>query len=105
MDIITAGSPNLYFTETCTGCATGIEELQRSEVSVYPNPAYDFITIRKAYPEHMSVEITSSTGQLISSKEMDGTTLQLDLSSFEKGVYFITVRSKDFLTTRKIVKL
>jgi hypothetical protein len=53
----------------------------------------------------MSVEITSSTGQLISSKEMDGTTLQLDLSSFEKGVYFITVRSKDFLTTLKIVKL
>jgi hypothetical protein len=105
MDIITAGSPNLYFTETCTGCATGIEELQHSEVSVYPNPAYDFITIRKAYPEHMSVEITSSTGQLISSKEMDGTTLQLDLSSFEKGVYFITVRSKDFLTTLKIVKL
>ena len=30
---------------------------------------------------------------------------QLDLSSFRKGVYFITIRSKDFVTTRKIVKL
>jgi len=36
---------------------------------------------------------------------MDGPTLQLDLSSLQKGIYFITIRSKDFLTTRKIVKL
>ncbi|MGW8316643.1 MAG: T9SS type A sorting domain-containing protein [Bacteroidales bacterium] len=29
----------------------------------------------------------------------------MDLSSFNKGVYFITIRSKDFITTRKIVRL
>jgi len=51
------------------------------------------------------VKITSSKGQLISIHEMDDTTLQLDLSSFQKGVYIITIRSKDFLTTRKIIKL
>jgi len=105
MEINISGSPNLYFTENCQGCFTGIEEILHSNVSVYPNPAYDIITIRSAQPEHMSVEITSSKGQLISIHEMDGTTLQLDLSSFQKGVYFITIRSKDFLTTRKIVKL
>jgi hypothetical protein len=105
MEINISGSPNLYFTENCSGCYTGREEILHSKVSVYPNPAYEFITIRSAHPEHMSVEITSPKGQLISSKEMDGTTLQLDLSSFQPGVYFITIRSKDFLTTRKIVKL
>jgi hypothetical protein len=36
---------------------------------------------------------------------MEGTTQQLDLSSFQSGVYFITIRSKDFVTTRKIIKL
>jgi hypothetical protein len=105
MEINVSGSLNIYFTENCQGCFTGIEEIPDSKVSVYPNPAYDFITIRSAQPEHMSVEITSSKGQLISIQEMDGTTLQLDLSSFQKGVYFITIRSKDFLTTRKIIKL
>jgi len=105
MDIITAGSPNVYFTENCTGCATGIEEIPHSGISVYPNPAYEFVTIRSTHPEHMSIEITSSTGQLVSSTEMDGSSLQLDLSSFREGVYFITVRSKDFLTTMKFVKL
>ncbi len=105
MEINISGSPNLYFTENCHGCFTGREAFPIANVSVYPNPAYDFITIRSAQPEHMSVEITSSKGQLISIQEMDGTTLQLDLSSFQKGVYFITIRSKDFLTTKKIIKL
>ncbi len=105
MEINIAGSPNLYFTENCQGCFTGREEIPDSDLSVYPNPANEFVTIRSAHPEHMSVEISSPKGQLISIHEMDGTTLQLDLSSFQKGVYIITLRSKDFLTTRKIIKL
>jgi hypothetical protein len=105
MEINISGSPNLYFTENCQGCFTGIEAKPDSNVSVYPNPAYDIITIRSAQPEHMSVEITSPKGQLISIQEMDGTTLQLDLSSFQKGVYLITIRSQDFVITRKIIKL
>jgi hypothetical protein len=105
MEINISGSPNLNFTENCSGCYTGREEILHSEVSVYPNPTHEFITIRLAHPEHMSVEISSSKGQLISSKEMDGTTLQIDLSPFRQGVYFITIRSRDFLTTKKIVKL
>ena len=30
---------------------------------------------------------------------------QLDLSTFQKGVYFISIRSKDIVTTRKVIKL
>ena len=36
---------------------------------------------------------------------MEGPTHQLDLSSFQKGVYFITIRSNDFVRTRKIIKI
>ena len=105
MKVNITGSPGVYFTENCTGCATGMEAFLHSEISIYPNPVYEFIIIHSEQPEHLSVEITSPNGQLISSIEMDGTILQLDLSSFRKGIYFFTIRSKDFLTTRKIVKL
>ncbi|MFO7933198.1 MAG: T9SS type A sorting domain-containing protein [Bacteroidales bacterium] len=33
-----------------------------------------------------------------------GSSLSLDISSFQTGVYFITVSSGDFVTTRKVVK-
>jgi hypothetical protein len=52
-----------------------------------------------------SIEITSLSGQQMYSAKMKGTTHQLDLSTFQKGIYFIIIRSKDFVTTRKIVKL
>ena len=73
--------------------------------TIYPNPAKDMITIETDNPEQQSIEIASLNGQLIHSTELDGHTHQIDLSSFQKGVYFITIRSEDFVTTRKIIKL
>ncbi len=105
MEINSTGSENLYFTENCSGCTTGVEEFPGSDIQVFPNPTTGFITIRSAQPATMTMEIASPGGQLISSQEIEGSTLQLDLSSFPKGVYFITIRSRDSLTTRKIVKL
>ena len=73
--------------------------------SVYPNPANTFLTIETEFTDHYSIEIISLNGKQIFSNKMEGTSHQLDLSSFQKGVYFITIRSKDFVTTRKIIKM
>jgi len=72
---------------------------------LYPNPANDLLTIETEYPDHFSIEITSLNGQQILPAAMEGTKHQIDLSSFPKGAYFITIRSKDFVATRKIIKL
>ena len=81
------------------------KSFEDSPVTVYPNPTSDLLNI-DSYPGGcLFVTVISANGKLILSREMDGTTNQLDLSSFRKGVYFITVRSKDFVTTEKIIKL
>ncbi len=95
-------SPNVYFTTECT---IGIKEGRASELSIYPNPTNNLLTIETAQSGKYSIEITSLNGQQIYSTTMEGTTHQIDLSSFQKGVYFITIRSEDFVTTRKIIKL
>ncbi len=102
MYIDTVGSPNVYFT---TECAVGVQEQSFSELSIYPNPTNNFLTIETEQPDHYSINITSLNGQLIYSTIMEGTTHQIDLSSFQKGIYFITIRSDEFVTTRKIIKL
>ena len=76
-----------------------------SRVKIYPNPTNNLLTIETEYPDHYSINITTLNGQQILTGEMEGITHQIDLSSFQKGVYFITIRSKDFVTTRKIIKL
>jgi len=100
--VITSESPNVYFT---TECAVGFDEQCLSDLSIYPNPTNRTLTIETDQPDLYSIEITSLNGQQILIGEMEGTTHQLDLSSFHKGVYLITIRSEDFVTKRKVIKL
>jgi S-formylglutathione hydrolase len=84
---------------------TGIGHKIAPEIKLYPNPARELLTIQTKGIEIYLIEIASLNGQLLFSSEMEGTTRQIDLSSFPKGVFFITLRAKDFVTTRKIIKL
>jgi len=86
---------------------TGIDDpvIGDRSLKLYPNPVYDFLTIQTGNPGAFTFEITSLNGQQILVVEMEGTLHQLDLSCFQKGVYFITIRSKEFVATRKIIKL
>jgi predicted MPP superfamily phosphohydrolase len=82
----------------------GTSDLRNTSSWIYPNPTNDLLTIETDKPDHYSIEIHSLNGQLIYSTRMDGPTHQIDLSSFEKGLYFITVRSRDYVRTEKIIK-
>ena len=87
----------------------GISEMQILAaypiIRIFPNPTYNLLTIETENPNLCSIEITSLNGRLLLSDDVVGPIHQLDLSSFQKGVYFITIRSKDFVTTEKIIKL
>lgn len=84
---------------------TGIEDMQTNEFLIYPIPTYDKLNIQTYKIDKYSIEITSLNGQLIFSTMMQESSHQLDLSRFQKGVYLITIRSKDYVTTKKIIKL
>ncbi|MGW8315796.1 MAG: T9SS type A sorting domain-containing protein, partial [Bacteroidales bacterium] len=71
----------------------------------YPNPVYNILNIESTYPANLQLEITSLNGTVILNEEMEGSIHQVDLSAYRKGVYFISIRSKDFVITRKIIKL
>ena len=106
--IDTAGSPNICFQTDCNGdCRiVGIvDDIHESGISIYPNPANTILTIETVSSFPIDYELTSLNGQLVIDGEMDGTSHQIDLSPFQKGVYLITIRTSDFVTTEKIIKL
>lgn len=70
---------------------------------IYPNPAADKLTIESDEPISSTIDLHSLCGQLIFSTKMEGFSYELDLSPFQKGVYFITIRSKDFVRIEKII--
>ena len=101
------GSPNICFQTDCNGdCSVvGIDGSLRMGSSIYPNPTNKILTIDTPYSGLYNIDIASLSGQLLLSNEAVRSKHQIDLSSFQEGVYYITIRSKDHISTRKILKL
>jgi predicted GH43/DUF377 family glycosyl hydrolase len=83
----------------------GTDMYHTDRLIVYPYPTDGLINIKLVEPGEYVVNITSLNGQLVDSREIEESAHQFDLSSFRKGIYFITIRSNGFITTRKIIKL
>jgi S-formylglutathione hydrolase len=77
----------------------------KPDIMLFPNPVQEMITIQSSIQNRYELAITSINGQLLYSDRMEGPNHQIDLSSFEKGLYFITFRSRDYVRTEKIIKL
>lgn len=101
----TDGSSSAFGYAESDTTTTGFESNTISQIRIFPIPATDFLTLQIIIQGHSKIEITSLNGNLLYNQEIEGSHHQIDLSSFRKGVYFITIRSKDFVTTRKIIKL
>ena len=96
---------NISEPKAITIIGVGIQQSSAELIRLYPNPTNTFLTIETEYADHYSIKITSLNGQEVFIGEMEGSLHQIDLSSFQKGVYFITIRLKDFVKIEKIIKL
>jgi hypothetical protein len=90
--------------------STGLEEfiLEDFTLNVYPNPADEFINIEviNSSGDEILLELISITNQVIwddMHNSYSRYTNKLDVSNLDKGVYFLTVRNKKYISTRKII--
>ncbi|NOR33959.1 MAG: T9SS type A sorting domain-containing protein, partial [Bacteroidales bacterium] len=79
--------------------AEGFKKLTPSGINVFPNPAYDFVTISNAGLT-FSVNIYNTIGQSIMSTRNQ---TQVDISSLTKGFYFVEIASDGIRETHKLL--
>lgn len=81
----------------------GVNEFSNSNFSIYPNPTEGLITL-----EHTGIisEITVSNllGQDILNFSPQASRVEVDLSSFAKGVYLVTVSANRYSKTIRIIR-
>jgi len=88
---------------TLTGPAPlSLKELKSIGVSMYPNPARDS-SILKSESVINSVELYSLTGKLIFNKSIDAREYNLDVSSYSKGMYLLSVTNDKGKSTTKLI--
>ncbi|MDD3152634.1 MAG: T9SS type A sorting domain-containing protein, partial [Bacteroidales bacterium] len=83
----------------------GIKEYQDAtsniELSVYPNPASDYVSIELT--EAANVTIYNSIGQVVKSVEHQGGVLEINTNNFNTGVYFVNANNGVVSTTQKLI--
>ena len=89
---------NLNSGCSITITATGINELSKSNIKIFPNPVVDFLKITS--PFDTKVSVFNMTGQLVLTKDIEAGTSEIYFGEFLSGVYFIEVNGK----STKIVK-
>ena len=88
------GIPDFYriFIENYVEDTTGIADLGsvRHKLSVYPNPAFEQLTIQNNGDENLTIYIYSLTGKVIARTEVTGGEAKvLDTAKWASGIYFL----------------
>ncbi|HLG33364.1 MAG TPA: T9SS type A sorting domain-containing protein [Bacteroidia bacterium] len=84
---------------------TGINLIEKESVSVFPNPATNFITITNNQTKELSITIFSSIGEVVHRTTlMKDAATAINLSGLAAGIYLVTAQSDKNFTARKIIK-
>ena len=79
-----------------------ISALAISNLSVYPNPVKEFLTVKFDSKSIATVELVNVAGQVIDSKVSSDVTF--NTSSLVAGVYFVNIKVAEGVFTQKLIK-
>ncbi len=79
----------------------GIEDAEESNFRIYPNPASQLINIESGI-EITGIKILNNSGQKLFDETLNIFNYQIDVSRFEKGIYYIGIKTKDSEVYKKI---
>ncbi|PKP52167.1 MAG: hypothetical protein CVT92_10120 [Bacteroidetes bacterium HGW-Bacteroidetes-1] len=81
----------------------GVNETgEQTYVSLYPNPANDFL-ILKANTQINLVTITNNLGQVVYTGEVKNMDAKIDISTYNAGMYFVRIETVSGTATQKLM--
>ena len=90
------------FEKTLVRLSTSTQNIEDLDIAVYPNPTSDFLNVTTA-EEDLQVLLYDAQGRLVYTQTKEGTSQQIDLTSFDSGVYNLILRGKDVFVTQAII--
>ncbi|MCK8480041.1 aryl-sulfate sulfotransferase [Psychroserpens algicola] len=94
-------SPPLEFNPNITACQNlSTTDIDISSISLYPNPASDYIHITSQYPVD-KLELYSVLGKKVHEVTLSNS---IDVSAVKSGVYFLQIHFKHKRISKKIIK-
>lgn len=84
--------------------STSVKQINMNElgVTMYPNPAREFVSFDVAEGKQVSVKVTDLSGKLVLENTMSNNS-QMDISSLSKGMYVVRVTNDAATATQKLL--
>lgn len=98
---VTNGSGCETMSETAD-ITTGLYEIEKSDITISPNPSKDNITVEGATKG--KIEIVNLQGQLIKSVNVSDNKTNIDISDLSSGVYSLMFTSNKGIIVKKLLK-
>jgi len=110
-DVANQGIPTWYYlTRTPMvrmnfdpGNANVVSDMMHTIFTTYPNPTNGIFTIKLGQVANYDVTVNNVLGQTVFSSTTNGMNTNIDLSSFDKGVYTVELKDENEIYTEKII--
>ncbi len=86
------------YVDLCTGIFTP----EIGQISIYPNPASDLISVCSG-EKIRKVEVFNYTGQLVIQRNTSGKTVRINIASLQKGVYLFLIETENGTVTKHVI--
>ena len=74
------------------------------ELGVMPNPSSGVFTISTRGTKIKEIKVMNVLGEVVKEMKVNNETIEVDLSNYGKGIYFIEVKSEKGIQRKKFVK-
>ncbi|MBK6784642.1 MAG: T9SS type A sorting domain-containing protein [Saprospiraceae bacterium] len=98
-----------YDEAIANGYVNAEDVIVENSISAFPNPSNDMVSIdfSTKKPSDVTISLSDITGKVIESKLISNLsgeyTLPVNVSTWNPGMYIITIRSNDQIITKKII--
>jgi hypothetical protein len=85
------------------GIITGIDAHNTTQVNVYPNPSQGVLYISTSKADAYIVTVVDMLGNVVTTTSFNNTFTKINLSNLPNGVYFVSVKNNNTVTTQKVI--
>jgi hypothetical protein len=102
---VTTGGTTCTSERVKVDLVTGLEEDIKNSISIYPNPAIDYVSINNLPAENCEVVLYNSSMQQVNIFNTNKkNSLRINLNELHSGIYIIQIKSIENSFSYKIVK-
>lgn len=90
----------------CEGSYWSVDEIQKFDVNIYPNPVTNNLSIDNNIGLEMNVMLMNIQGKVVYTNEFSGMSSTVDVSNLKAGVYLVQVytESKNVVVERVVIE-